>query len=356
MSSEILSVRTDTPELTAILWEGTVARNGRNHVALAREKVSYSPGAGSVVFELIDSTQFAKPSWHRILVRAMRPESLTKTFTPGVCVLFYGLYRSWEFSGFMAALALLGAFFFQIAGNLFNDAEDHIRLEDLPGFWTDGVTHGSGVIQRGWVSAQQMRRGGFVALTLGVLFGLPSVLRSPHLLVLIGGAGILGVLGHSNRPTGLKYRALGDVLIFLLAGPFFTVGFSQAAFARVDAAIVLLGLTFGFLAGAISHVKNLQRVDSQRFVVSRRICLSLCVAAFTALGAGILTGDLPQYLFFTSLGALIPLAPLAIKIHRASGPASPLLSNIKYDAARLHFYLGIFITIGFLISIVAELY
>ena len=233
MNPEILSVRTNAPELSGILLNGTAWQDGKNRVALPREKIYYSAEAGSVFFELIDPAKLVRPSLPRVLLRAMRPESLTKTLTPGLGVLFYGLLQKWSFDWRLGVLALLGAFFFQIAGNALNDAEDHIRLIDLPGHWTDGVTHGSGVIQKGWISARDMRRWGYLALTLGVLFGLPAVIVSPHLLVLVGGAGILGVLGYSNRPLGFKYRAFGDFLIFLLAGPLFTIGFSQAAFCPV---------------------------------------------------------------------------------------------------------------------------
>jgi 1,4-dihydroxy-2-naphthoate octaprenyltransferase len=357
VNQEIISVRKDAEELKSILFDGTILRHGEFLAALPREVVFNSVGVESIIFEVISSEELMMPSPLWIWFKATRFESLTKILAPGAAVFLVGLLKGWTFSFGVGCLALVGALLFQISVNALNDVEDHLRLVDLP-----RKLGGSGVIQKGWVSARTLKSLGYKALILGTLCGLPAVFKSPEIILSIGAMGIFGVLAYSNQPFGMKYRALGDFSIFVLGGPLLALGLSQAAFGRWDLSIILLGSFFGFLAWTISHGNHLHHIELDRiygthtlasqvgFKWSRHLFASLYLLAGLSLGAGIIFGNLPTLLGIFLAFGILPVVRLISRVYQASGPASALLGSIRFDTAKIHFLLGVLIFLGLMIA------
>jgi 1,4-dihydroxy-2-naphthoate octaprenyltransferase len=355
VNQEIFSLRRDAPELRPVLIEGTILRHGESWAALPREVVANSNGTDSIVFELVRPECLIRPSFFKIWATAIRPLSLSMTFMPALSVLFYGLYREWDASFLMGILALIGVVFFQVAVHVLNDVEDHLRLIDLP-----GSLSGSGVLQKGWMSAKQLRQFGYLILICGVGLGLPAALSHPGTLFIIGGTGLFGVLGYSNRPFGIKYRVLGDSLLFVLLGPFLAIGFAEAAFGQFDFSILTLGLFFGFVAWAISHGNHLLHIDMDTcqsvptwasrlgFKKARHIFAALYAVAYLCLFTGILFGSLPIWVGFASLVGIPVVGRLIRRVYRAAGPASALLGTLRGDTIKIHLLLGLLVCIGLL--------
>lgn len=353
---EVLCIRRDSAQLAPLLLEGRVFKEGKSWAVLPREWVNSSGNEEeSIVFEVVPVEALMKPSKWRVFQKAIRMESLTMTLSPGVSIFLFGLCRGWTPHLWVGFLALLGVISFQIAVNLFNDVEDHLRLVDLP-----GTLKGSGVLQKGWLSAQRMQFFAYCALGVGILFGLPAVFVNPTILLGIGIASAVAVISYSNRPFGMKYRLGGDFLIFFFSGPLLALGLSQAIFQTWEAGVLELGFCFGFLSWAIFHAHRLQDLGVQDsktlssrlgFQKSRYFLSILHLLAFGAIFYGILAHDLP--LVLTPIFALgIPqVVQLNRLIYKASGPSSALLGNIRSDAARLHIRLGFLLGVGFLLSL-----
>ena len=358
MNQEILSLRKDSAELNQVLLRGTVTRYGETWLALPRETVANPDGIEAVIFEIVRSDGMTKPGFFRRWAQAIRIESLTMTLMPGVTLISYGLFRGWDPHWAVGILALVGVLFFHISVNLLNDVEDHLRLLDLP-----KKLSGSGVIQKGWFSARALRLRGFTILSLGVLLGLPAVVQAPHILFSVGAFGALGVIGYSNQPFAMKYRALGDYCIFLLLGPLLAIGYSGAFFQRYDAGALCLGLFFGFLAWAIHHLAHIPQIPSDSgarvktlaskigFKKARHLLVALYSLAYACILGGVFLGVLP--LRWTGGAALI-VSPwifrLILKVYRSSGPLSARLSSARSTASGLHFWLGVAVSIGFALS------
>ncbi|MER3447322.1 MAG: 1,4-dihydroxy-2-naphthoate octaprenyltransferase, partial [Candidatus Dadabacteria bacterium] len=82
----------------------------------------------------------------------------------------------------------------------------------------------SRVLVDGWLTPRAVLRFGVVLLLLGGAVGaLLAVARGPAVLG-FGLAGLVLGVGYTWRPLGLKYRALGDVAVFLAFGPLMTLG------------------------------------------------------------------------------------------------------------------------------------
>jgi 1,4-dihydroxy-2-naphthoate octaprenyltransferase len=347
LNQEVFSLRRDAEELFPLLYEGRMLRHGEPWAALPREVVSSAKGIEAVVFEVMRWEARTRPHYVNVWWRAIRPEKLTLTISPCMVMISYGIYRGWEAAWGTGILAILGALFFQISVNLFNDVEDHLRLIDLM-----GNQGGSRVIQNGWLNARQVEKAAYIALILGVLFGLPAVLNCPKIMLWIGGAGVLGVFAYSNKPFGVKYRALGGVAVFLLGGPLLALGSAQAAFNQLDLGVLSLGCFFGLASLTVNHANNFQNLTGDQvrkfqtlasrlgFNPARHLFPLFYGIAFLGLLLEVKLGVLPALLGIALCASLPWIVELILTVYKASGPASALLGSLRKDAIRVHLMLG----------------
>jgi len=367
VNQEIFSLRKENAsELRSVLVTGKVFRYGENRIALPREVVlGHGGGVDSVVFEAIRYSDLSRPTFWRVWWQAIRPENFLLTLLPSLSILIYGLVNGWSANTGMGLLALLGVFCLQIAIIALNDVEDYLRLVDFP-----NILSGTRVLQKGWLSVSDLRKMAIISLVLGIALGLPVAWQSPAVLVPVGIVTLLGVLSFSNRPFGMKYRALGEFVLFWLIGPLLALGISEAIFQRRDVGILLLGAAYGNLACVISHLKNMRdiEVDRSRGVVTlatlkgfKRSRLDVLffsgAAVVLALGSmvfGASYGTIvrPIILSLGLLGGLLLLTcwPLFKAVYKASGPYSALFYAIERKAFLNYLAFGIFLSLGYLAS------
>jgi 1,4-dihydroxy-2-naphthoate octaprenyltransferase len=353
-----VEISLNSPALRQILLDADFESEGRNWLALPREVIAVSSSDKRVVLALHPREGRPKRSKNfAFWLQAVRAPSLTASATPGLAVLFLGLALGWQANYLLFAMAILGALFLQIAINIWNDVYDHLRLIDLP-----GTLGGSGILQEGTLNARQLNSISWACLVIGAAFGLPVLFLQPALMSVIGGVAVLGVLGYSGPPLNLKYRALGDVNVFLLCGPLLTLGFSIAAFSRVSLDIYLLGAYFGLAAVGILHSNNLQdiSVDGQRgartlasllgFRRAKHLLWVVYVLAWTSLALASFVGTLPWLALLPTVLAM----PLAFALCRAalsaSGPESGRLAGIRIKTAQLHLVMGLLLCAGLILS------
>lgn len=300
-------------------------------------------------FSLADKPQ---PGAIKIWFQAVRAISLTATATPALAVWCWLSVQGQQIDFPLAICALLGVLGLQMAVNLLNDVSDYLKLIDLP-----GTLGGSGVIQQGWRSARQIRNGAYICLAAGVAFGLPVVLTHPALW-LIAACGTAGVLLYSAQTWGLKYRALGDLAVWLLCGPLLTLGMGLAATGDWQHEMLWLGSFFGFTACAILHSNNLNDIaaDTQRgaitlaalqgFRFARLWLFFYYVAAFVSLLPLIWQTPAASLVLLSWLALL----PLLRKLFHAQGADSPLLNEIRFDTAKFHLLSGVLLIVGLLLA------
>ncbi len=349
-TDERLRLALDSAELHQVLESGQLTLDG---APVAVTPTALDVAQRQVTVERVDPRRDRPPATV-VWWRAIRAISLTATATPAIATLLYGSLRGWSMRPLVAGLAILGALLLQIAVNLINDVEDHLRLIDLP-----GGPGGAGIIQRGWLSARQVRRAALLSLGLGVLAGLPALFAAPVPILIIGALGTFGAFGYSGRPFGLKYRALGDLAVLALCGPGMTLGMSYAAFGQSTPGIWLLGGYFGLLAVGILHANNLEDVelDASRNAQtvaqllgrggSRAYFVALYVVALGLPLVGVLLGELRWPVAVAPLVGL----PLVVPLQRAvlgHAPAGPLPTRVR--AAQAHLALGILVIVALLVS------
>lgn len=291
-----------------------------------------------------------KPSWLFAWFKATRAISLTATLFPAIATLILcsGVFA--EIDIFTVVTALLSMLMLQISVNVFNDVEDYLKLIDLP-----DTLGGSGVIQSGWLSTKSMKHFAWVMLLLACVFALPAITKSPVYISLCAVLAGLGVLGYSGKPFQFKYRALGDVFVFLLCGPVLTIGVSLAATNLVTLNAVILGCFFGLIACGILNANNLNDINVDTAQGGKTLASILGFAQARWLQLGYYGLALISLLPLSGLmGGLILLPwlllPLVYRhlsiLFKAKVCDEPSLAQVRFDAAKLHMALSLSICIG----------
>lgn len=297
-------------------------------------------------------SQSSIKSW----LSAIRAISLTATFMPALAVCLWLALAGASINWPVTVSAIAGVLFLQIAVNLFNDVGDYVKLIDLP-----TTLGGSGVIQKGWLSTRQVQKGAWFSLILGCVLGVPALINHPEGILTCGALAVLGVVGYSGKPFNLKYRAMGDLAVFVLCGPVLAMGVSYAAVGQLQDGVLLIGSFFGFAATAILNANNMNdiEVDTGRgastlasvlgFKFARNWQAAYYVAGYVSL---VLLAQ------SASWWLLLPLvtAPLVIKqistLKSTSDSSDEKLAEIRFDAAKLHLLMGILLCVALIVELV----
>lgn len=151
-------------------------------------------------------------------------------------------------------LALAGMMILHTAANMLSDVFDFKRGLDKD------VTPVSGAIVRGWLSPRQVAAGSAVLFFIGCAIGLYLVYLTGAVLLIIGAVGV--VIGIFY--TGLKYRALGDLAVFLNFGILGSLGawvVQAKSFSWIPA---IWTIPMAMLVSAILHANNWRDSISDR--------------------------------------------------------------------------------------------
>lgn len=285
---------------------------------------------------------------------AARPHTLPAAVAPvlvgaGLAV-GDGVFR-WD----SLTLALLGALAIQVAANFANDASDARRGAD--GIDRVGPPRmvAAGVITPGrmWVAT-------WLAVGIACAAGIGLTLIAGPVVLVIGVASILAMLGYVGGPVPYGYRALGEVFVFVFFGLVATAGgrYVHDSTAPLDA--WLLGVPIGMLAAAILVANNYRDIETDERAGKRTLAVVIGARRSRALFAALVYGTFPTIVLFavtgwTPLGTLfaamwVPFAtgPVALVQSRADGPS--LIRALKLTA-RLHLLTGLSLAAGAAITL-----
>lgn len=148
------------------------------------------------------------------------------------------------------ALALLAMVCLHAGANILGDVSDFRRgLDKVP-------TPVSGAIVRGLMTPETARAGAVTLIVAGSLMGLALVVRTGPALLWIGIAGVAIGVFYTLPPFALKYRALGDLAVFLGFGILGTLGGWTAQAGHLSLLPVIWGIPLSLLVVGIVHANN----------------------------------------------------------------------------------------------------
>jgi len=246
--------------------------------------------------------------------------------------------------------ATIAAVLLNVAANFANDVSDAERGVDN----TDRIGPPRAVAT-GLLTARQVWRATTIVVLLAAGLGAYLAWISSWVIIVIGVASILAMLGYTGGPWPYGYRGLGELFVFLFFGLVAVVGsrYVHDATAPLDA--WLLGIPVGLLAAAILVANNVRDIDSDGATGKRTLAVLLGRSRTRVLYGALIGTAFLLIAIFAAVGATrpwslialaaIPLArrPILIVSTSADGPA--LLGALEANA-RLHVIVAVLLAIG----------
>lgn len=300
------------------------------------------------------------PGALKIWFTGCRPWSWPASVVPVMFGTALSIHAGLAFSPLRFAAALLAMVALHSAANLYSDAQDLERGLDRLG----EVCPVTGAVARGWLTPGQARQGAYALLAAGSALGLLLTRTVGPTLLWIGLAGVAIGFFYSQ----LKYRALGDMAVFLNFGPLATAGAWTTQTGSFSLVPALWAVPAGLIVVAILHANNWRDIDSDRAggiqtmagllgdagsLVYYRLLL-LVPFVYTAAGLALsrlgIGPRLPWALLLVFLALPLALARIR-RAERRRSPAAPLdFVTLDGGTAQLNMLFGLLATAGLLLG------
>lgn len=283
---------------------------------------------------------------------ATRPWSFPASAMPVIvtCVYLYGTYT--QINWLNGLWALVNIIVFHAAGNTWSDYLDYRKGVDTPD------SFGVKTLTSGQFTANEIRRLSLWLLGISILLGTGLLLRTGWTLLGIGIGGILCTLLY----PWLKYRAFGDVVIFMAYALLPTWGTSYVLTGTVHMQVLWLAVPVGLITVAILHANNIRDVKTDKCAciktlamqtgntVAKYIYAAEVLLPFLWMAAGVVLGHFPLWSLLTFI--VLPLAVGNVKLMWASADGkTDVIARLDEKTAQLQLAFSFVLSITFLIAV-----
>lgn len=279
--------------------------------------------------------------------RAVRPFSFTVSIIPPILGAVLAVFENpgLKINWFRFILTMIGCITAHAGANLLSDYYDYEARVDR-----EGTFGSSGLLVGKIMQPRQIFWGGLVGILIALGIGLYLVFVTPNGLFLLGLIFLGGILGvfYTAHPIAFKYRALGDIAVFISFGSAMVLGAYYVQAHGFSWAPVLYALPIALLVDAILHSNNLRDIANDEAVhiktipilvgekVSKWIYYGLIFGAYVLILILIVWAGLPSLSLLTFLS--LPLAIKLVKMVRDK-EKMPEKEFAMIDAATAQFHL-----------------
>lgn len=182
---------------------------------------------------------------------ATRPWSFPASAMPVLVTLGYMFWSGYQVNWVIGAVTIINVVLFHAAGNTWSDYKDYksgVDREDTVG----GLSIVSGQFQ-----AQEIKKLSMALFAVAVAGGLALTCYAGIVTLYFGLAGALLTILY----PWLKYRALGDLDIFLTYSVVPMLGTSFVATGQIHADVLLLSVPVGLITVGILHSNNTRDME-----------------------------------------------------------------------------------------------
>ncbi len=248
-------------------------------------------------------------------------------FPASVIPVIYGsllaviLNKDIKFDFLLFFLTLIGAMCVHVGANIVNDIYDYkkgIDREDKKA----GIPHGgSMVLSMGLVSLKEMKLISVISFLISLVLGIIIWRMTGNLVLYLMIFGLFASVYYTASPLQLKYKALGDIMVFLGFGTGMTLGAYYVQVKEFSWLPVILSIPLGFLIDAILHSNNMRDVKFDKSFgiktipilagekFSKYFYYFLIIGAYLSIVIFVATGLLPWPALFNFI-----TLPTAIKL------------------------------------------
>ncbi|WP_411704552.1 1,4-dihydroxy-2-naphthoate polyprenyltransferase [Edaphovirga cremea] len=287
-------------------------------------------------------------------LESLRPRTLPLAFSS---IVTGSAIAAWHdsFKPGVALLALITAGLLQILSNLANDYGDAIKGSDTPE--RIGPLRG---MQKGMITAQQMKRALILTVILTVMAGIALITvaceKPSDVLgfLMLGLLSIVAAITYTvgNKPYG--YMGLGDISVLIFFGWISVAGTYYLQTGELDSIVMLPATACGLLATAVLNINNLRDIENdqrngkntlavrlgpqtaRRYHVFLLLAATLCLALFSWL---FLSGW-SAWLFVLALPLLVRHSVLVLRDPTAAG-MRPMLEHMVKAALLINILFAI---------------
>jgi 1,4-dihydroxy-2-naphthoate octaprenyltransferase len=204
----------------------------------------------------------SKPAGLKVWWMAVRPYA----FPASVIPVLYGsllsviLNPGLKFNIILFFVTLIGCVLVHIGANLVNDIFDFKKGIDKADEEI-GIPHGGSlVLSKGLMTISEMKVGATVSLGLASLIAVYLYFQVGTPILYLSIFGLFSAIFYTATPLSMKYKALGDIQVFLNFGVGMTLGAYIVQTMVFNWIPVILSIPFGFLIIAILHSNNIRDV------------------------------------------------------------------------------------------------
>ncbi len=268
-------------------------------------------------------------------ILAARPKTLLAGVIPPCVAHVYFMFTHKESEPVYLLLCVLGALFIQLATNFFNDVIDHEKGADAVRV---GPTR---VSASGLVDLKTVRRWAKTCVVLGMLCGIPLIVRGGLPFLVLGLLSLYLTYGYTGGKASLAYRGLGELFVFLFFGLFSVVGAYYLFALEVNAGAFILASMFGCLATTFICINNLRDRDQDKVVGKMTLATKYSVSDYRRFILLTIFQPYALLFFFNTAGplilvcylGLIPAVRLAKIVYQETG--SGLNLGLKFSGIHL---------------------
>lgn len=289
-----------------------------------------------------------------VYLQAARLFSLPLSLMP-VLVAFavVDVSADWHFDRLIAVL--LGVTMLHIAGNLINDYFDFLQRVDH--LLDEDSRRPGRLLLHGEITTRQvlLEATGCLILAIGPLVYL--LIRCGWGVLPFAAVAVLGLYSYTGPPLKVKYRAMGELLVFLLFGPILMLGAGFVQTGHFEVNVLLLSFPIGLATTAVLLGNNLRDRQEDRQAQIRTLVQFLgnkayvlymglvLLAAFLPAASFFLVPKLPVGLFFCPL-SLIAASPPLIRIAQRRPSPDIDLKTARFSALLSGIILAAFLLQG----------
>jgi len=237
----------------------------------------------------------------RIWWKAVRPFSFPASAMPAVMGITVAWIKGYDLSLSLALLTIMAAVAAHAGANLIQDYFDYTGGIDKP-----GTFGGSGLLVSGILGPRSVFMGSIVCFAIAAFIAVPLIMHAGSALFWIVLAGFALGAGYAVPGLGLKYRAMGDVAVFLAFGVGITLGSFVVQAKVFDPAPLACGIPFGFLVVAILAANNMRDACDDAKAGVRTLAVIMGGSASRALYIVIVLAAFAVPIVYVKMGLLSP--------------------------------------------------
>ena len=282
---------------------------------------------------------------------AVRPWSFPASAMPVTVSLGYVFAMYDDVNWLNGVWALVNIVIFHAAGNTWSDYFDYRRHVDAED------TFGVRTLTTGMFSPKEIFRLSALLLFIASAAGVILWLRTGMPLLYIG----LGGVACSVLYPFLKYRALGDAVIFMAYAFLPTLGTVYACTLQIDWQVLYFAVPVGLITVAILHCNNTRDISTDNRANISTLAMKIggkasiwlycfeVIFPYLWLTGCAMAGVLPLW----SLMAWLAFIPAVLNVRIAAGyfkGGSASIASLDEATARLQLFFSLVLTVSFVLA------